>query len=158
MKETSIFLAAIFMMYPFVGNAADQAYLCDIPQGTRVDYFTQDVATIRANVFSLARDQVINLKPKIIIHDNDVTFTNDYAEKSSSASTSEKMKIILRTSDQISFAGMFNGEPMLATLYPLTNVLMYSQQATWSQPYDGVRAVMFYSKCKAARTDSIGAA
>ena len=102
------------------------------------------------NKFLLAHDRITDTSINITLHDNkkDVTF---YFESKNQQPIIEprNMKVLYQDLQQVSFAGMFNRAPFLATYYPLFDVLIYSQQSVWPQGnFSGVRGMLFYAKCK----------
>lgn len=132
--------------------AADKTILCDEPQGTRIDYFSTNSINLKNETFIMGRDRISGLRPKLVLLSNnkDVSFTiGDAAEVKGQVKTGS-MKVLAYDEDQISFTGVINGAPILATYYPKMQVLIYSQQSIWPGPnYQGARAVIFYAKCKA---------
>lgn len=127
--------------------AAPKIINCASPQGMRIDYFSQNAVNLKNNHFNMSRDRASGFKISLSIDTQTVFFNmqklKDHTEMKAT------MPIILNTADQLSFAGVLNGAPILGTYYPEINVLIYSQQATWPGPdFKGARAVIFYAMCQ----------
>lgn len=135
---------------PFNSFAADKYIICEEPIGSRVDYFVSNTADLKNETFLMGRDRVTGLKPRIRLNDQDqnVFFVIGDAEELKSKEKSAEMRVFAYNEDQITFAGLVNGAPILATYYPGMKILIYSQQSTWPGPeFEGARAMLFYSKC-----------
>lgn len=129
--------------------AADKTINCDEPQGSRIDYFSENHANLKNEQFYMAKDRMSGLRPKIIIkNDNQVSFViGDSVQKASQSKTGE-MKVLVNNDKQLSFAGVVSDAPVLGTYYREQRVLVYSQQSVWDdENFEGVRAMMFYSRC-----------
>ena len=130
--------------------AAVKPIICSPPQGMRVDYFLNNKANLTNQTFIMGRDQVSGMSPQIILNgDKTVSFVIGDASEIKSQPKAGNMQVLSYSEDQISFAGMVNNAPILATYYPKFGVLIYSQQSIWPGPdFQGARAVLFYSQCK----------
>ena len=154
MKKT--YLIVFFVLFPLASFAEKKTVICDPPQGTRVDYFSFNNINLQNNTFLMGKDRVSGMRPQIHLYDDNkqVSFVIGDAE-ASSQSKSGNMQVLLYNEDQISFAGVINHAPILATYYPKMAVLIYSQQSIWPGPdYQGARAVIFYSKCVLEKNSS----
>lgn len=144
-------IALTFAVLPIIAFSADKTILCGAPEGSRIDYFTFNSLNLQNETFLMGRDRVSGMRPRIILSANnrDVFFTiGDAAEVKGQPKTG-KMQVLAYNDEQISFTGVVNGAPILATYYPKMNILIYSQQSIWPGPnYQGARAVIFYSKCQ----------
>jgi len=151
MQIKKLILTHLLFLLPAISFAAEMKILCDEPVGTRIDYFTQNTATLKNNEFLVGRDQVTGMQPQIIFNANnqDVSFVIGDATMLAAQQKTGNMKVILSTQEQISFTGMVNNAPVLATYYPAMKVLMYSQQSVWpGDSFTGARSILFYSKCQ----------
>lgn len=150
MRFYSLFFTAL-LSYPLL-SMADQTILCDAPQGTRIDYFSVNGVNLQNNTFLMGRDKMSGVRPKIIFSDNKKTATfiiTDAEHVKSQQAKTGNMQIVLHNDEQISFAGMVSGAPIMATYYPKIAALIYSQQSIWPGPdYQGARAAIFYSRCQ----------
>lgn len=155
MQKKNPFLYLLLILLPFSGIAANKTIVCDSPQGTRIDYFSVNNINLKNETFLMGRDRVSGMQPTIILDDNnkDVSFViGDAAELKSASTKTGNMTVLAYNDDQISFTGLVNNAPILATYYPKINVLIYSQQSIWPGPnYEGARAVLFYAKCKTSQ-------
>ncbi len=150
MKIKVIYLCALLILFPLISFAEKKTVICESPQGTRVDYFTINNINLQNDTFIMGRDRVSGMKPKIVLDDNNknVLFIIGDAIETKSQEKQGNMQVLAYNEDQISFTGMINGAPILATYYPKVSILIYSQQSIWPGPdYQGARAVIFYSKC-----------
>ena len=147
MRVSDILLSIIMTGLTLDLYAADRTIVCNPPQGTRVDYFSMNKINLQNENFIMARDQVIGMQPKITIQDDkNVSFSIDDVSAGQKGSA---MQVLLMNPEQITFAGLINEAPILATYYPKLSILIYSQQSIWPGPdYQGARAVIFYAKCK----------
>lgn len=146
-----ILLPSIFCaFFPLITLAVDKTITCQPPLGTRVDYFSHNTLNLKSHEFLMGRDQVAGMQPQIILGDNrTVSFIIGDATELKSQPKAGNMQVLLYNEEQISFAGIINNAPILATYYPKLSILIYSQQSIWPGPnYQGARAVMFYSKCQ----------
>lgn len=124
---------------------------CNPPNGLRVDYYEQEnIFKNPSQIFIPNVDKISGMNPTIIFDDLGKTALFSV---SSSALTSPKtitsdMVVFYSSKEQISFAGIMNGAPVLASYYPTMKVLVYSQQTDWTPATRGVRSALYYSKCK----------
>jgi len=143
--------ALVIAMLCFCGNsAASQTIVCEAPQGTRVDYFSANRINLQNETFLMSKDRISSIKPTIELGDNqEVHFSLGNGEQMTAGTKSGSLKVLKYDAKQISFAGLVNGSPIMATYYPATSTLVYSQQSIWPGPdYEGVRAILFFSKCR----------
>lgn len=145
-------LYGIFILiFPLFSFAAQTTIICDEPMGSRVDYFAFNSMNLENEKFIMGKDKVSGMKPIITLNSNnhDVGFViSDAADAKSVQPKKGEMKVLAYNDDQISFVGLVNGAPILATYYPKIQILIYSQQSIWPGPnYQGARAVIFYAKC-----------
>lgn len=148
-KIVSVLPACLFLLTS-LAYCAQKTIICEPPQGTRVDYFSFNNINLQNNTFLMGRDRVSGMRPEIVLHENtkEVFFTIGDAAEMKTQPTAANMNVMVYDADQISFAGLFKGAPILATYYPKTDILIYSQQSIWPGPnYQGARAVIFYSRC-----------
>jgi len=146
-KTIAIFISTLLI--PLTSFAADKKIICETPDGMRLDYFVFNRLDVENNKFLASRDRMSKANIAIIFHDKskDVTFYIQ-TDKNSKPSEYKNMKIIYQNLQQITFDGMFNRAPIMATYYPLYDILVYSQQSVWpGQNYKGARAVFFHAKC-----------
>lgn len=139
------------MVTPLLVFSADKTFICGAPEGSRIDYFLINSINLQNQTFLMGKDRVSGMRPRIILSDNnrDVFFIIGDAAEIKSQPKTGKMQVLAYNDEQISFTGIVNGAPILATFYPKMNILIYSQQSTWPGPnYQGARAVIFYSKCE----------
>ncbi len=127
---------------------------CEPPVGTRIDYFTKNSAGVENNKFQMSRDKVSGANPHIVFNSasemvdfsirNSAVFVNDSEQKPISAS----MKVIAYSDNQVTFAGILNNAPMMATYYSKLHILMFTEQNIWTgSDFEGARATLFYSRC-----------
>jgi hypothetical protein len=152
MMKSSILLCLSLLLLPLSGFSADKTFLCEAPQGTRIDYFSHNNINLQNETFLMGRDRVSGMRPMIILSDNnkEVSFVIGDASQMNSTPKTGKMNVLVYDENQISFTGIVNGAPILATYYQKMGILIYSQQSIWPGPdYVGARAVIFYAKCAA---------
>lgn len=131
--------------------SAEKTIICESPQGTRVDYFTANRVNLKNETFIMGRDGIRGMQPRIVFAENgvDVSFTLGDTETWKTTPKEANMKVVNSTEEQVSFAGLYNGAPILASYYPRLSILIYSQQSVWPGPdFAGARAAIFYSHCK----------
>ncbi len=153
MKKKMILFYMILGAFPLVSFSESKTITCETPQGTRVDYFTENNVNLKNQTFLMGRDQVSGMNPQIILNPENktVSFIIGDAAEIKSQPKSGNMQVLLYSDDQISFAGLINNAPILASYYPKMNILIYSQQSIWPVvEIQGARAVIFYSRCAAA--------
>lgn len=139
----------------FADPAAKTTHItCEPPVGTRIDYFTKNNAGIENNKFQMSRDKVSGVNPHIVF--NSALDTVEFsirgstlsADSASSDATVASMKVIAYSDNQVTFAGIVNNAPMMATYYSKLNILIFSEQNIWSGgDLEGARATVFYSRC-----------
>lgn len=137
-----------FLLSPFWFTLITYAktITCAPPEGTRIDYFAYNSLNLENQKFFMGRDRVSTLQPKIILDNNNKNFVTFVL--GTDPSLTNTMKVLQSDSEQISFAGLINGAPMLASYYLKLQILIYSQQSIWPGPnFQGARASIFYSKC-----------
>jgi hypothetical protein len=150
MKVISLFSCIAALSFPLVSFSADVTILCDVPQGTRIDYFSVNSANLQNETFLMGRDKISGMRPKIVLHErsHEVDFIISDAAHVESAPMTGSMKVLAYNEEQISFTGIVKSAPVLATYYPRQRILIYSQQSTWPGPnFQGARAAIFYAKC-----------
>lgn len=153
MKKILIIIM-IFLLHLPLASFSDETISCDPPQGTRVDYFSRNSINLQNDTFLMSRDKISGMNPRIVLMSNhqDVLFTIGDTSEMKSQPKHGNMKVLLYNENQISFTGMVNGAPILASYYPQLHILIYSQQSIWPGPnYQGLRAVMFYAKCTSSQ-------
>lgn len=150
MKTLCRYLLISYFIFPFYSYSADKTFICEAPQGTRIDYFSHNDINLQNETFLMGRDRVSGMRPQIVLNDNnkDVFFVIGDASQMKSQPKSGKMTVLVYDEKQISFTGIVSAAPILATYYQKMGVLIYSQQSFWPGPnYEGARAVIFYAKC-----------
>lgn len=148
MEGRYLFILGIFLI---AANAtASQTILCEPPQGTRVDYFSVNRANLQNQTFHMSKDRISSVRPMIVLGENkEISFALGDSAQMKADTKSGVLSVLIYEAKQISFAGLLNHSPILATYYPGTHTLVYSQQSIWPGPeYEGVRAILFFSKCK----------
>lgn len=139
----------LIAMVCVAGNClANQTINCEAPQGTRVDYFSANNINLQNQTFLMSKDRISSAKPTIVLDDHQqMSFA--LSEQIKADTKAGTLRVIKYDDKQISAAGDVNGSPILITYYPITQTLVYSQQSVWPGPdYEGVRAVLFFAKCK----------
>lgn len=149
MKKIIHYAVSCLALLPLLSFSASQMIVCEPPQGTRVDYFLLNNMNLQNETFLMGKDRVSQMRPMIGLIDNkNVSFIIGDTSQVKSPPKSGNMQVLQYNENQISFAGLISGAPILATYYPKLGILIYSQQSIWSGPsYQGARAVIFYSKC-----------
>ena len=143
MKKHFILLMMSALLFPGMSFSADKSISCKSPQGMRVDYYLNNPLQIENEKFHVGRDQLKDATVEVVIKENkqDATLTIN--------GESSEMKIMMYNVDQISFVGFFDGVPILATYYPLEDVIYFTQQSVWpGGEYIGTRTQVFFAKCK----------
>lgn len=150
MKFQRILLLSLLSILPLSSYAGGRTIFCNEPMGPRLDYFTQNTANLQNNQFLVGRDQMNDVRIRIVLDDNnqDVSFVVGSDADLQKTSPTNNMKIVFATTDQVSFLGKVNEAPILATYYPSMNILIYTQQSVWpGDSFSGARAMLFYARC-----------
>lgn len=125
--------------------------VCTPPEGLRVDYFNEpsNLSKYKNHVFLTDTDSFSGMHPTIIFEDNqkEVTFIIGNTSSAISKNMKGNMAIIYSSKDQISFAGVINEAPILASYYPDMHILVYSQQSDWMPTKRGMRSGIYFSRC-----------
>lgn len=148
MKSTAISL--IFTLIP-IACISQTKISCDPPNGLRVDYYEQEnIFKNPSQIFIPNDDKISGMNPKVIFNNDGKTaiFTVGNSSVMPPETITSHMIIFYTTQEQISFVGIMNGAPVLASYYPPMKILVYSQQTNWTPFTRGVRSALFYSKCK----------
>ena len=150
MRLSSCIYIFFLAVVPLAAYPAAKTFVCHSPEGMRVDYFSSNNLNLENNKFILGKDHVSGMYPQIILQDDNqnVSFLIGDSTEIKSSPKQVNMKVLAYNSDQISFTGIVNDAPILATFYPKANVLIYSQQSTWANDnLQGARAILFYAIC-----------
>jgi len=130
-------------------SASTITAVCSYPKGQRVDYFTSNNAK-EANFEFLENKDSITAQITFIWDDSKeeaVIVLPDTASAGSQPNTS-KLSLLYKANDQVTFAGLLKGAPVMFSLYPKDKVAVYTMHATWGPVIgEGIRATMFHAKC-----------
>ena len=149
MKKMNKLTGFVFLLLSG-SSFSEPTFVCQPPEGLRVDYFDADNTINKPkNEFLTDTDKISGMHPTIIFHDKtkEATFILGNTSASIAKTMKANMAIIYNTKEQISFAGVINEAPILASYYPMMHILAYSQQSDWAPNANGMRSAIYYSKC-----------
>lgn len=149
MKYLQILSAIIVLLSSTLAFSKTLTVLCHGMQGTRVDYFTQNLAHYTNNKFIAAPEKMeANQVLTWNMNRNIATLIFPDTKHPAAEANTTKIHLLSKGSEQITFTAILSGAPILVSLYPYEKIMVYSMHSVWPQPVaTGVRAVLFYAKC-----------
>lgn len=137
-------MLVILLQIP-IASYSKTEIICESPNGSRVDYW-KNSDKYPNNEFLTDDDKISGIHPTITISDNnDITFST--ADSGNINPISSTMTLLLKDSEQMSFSGVMDGAPVLASYYPKLKILVYSQHSDWTPYNTGMRSTTYYSRC-----------
>ncbi len=148
-----IMLAGMALVLPIY--ASTMTATCMNFEGPQTDYITNAInpdSDIAFNKFDDHKSKISGEKSILIWEQGNSTAKIMF--KGNEANAAEHWHDLILLSNetahgeqQVTFIGMSRGAPIMYSVYPESNVVIFSQHSHWSFVMEGVRTFMFHSKC-----------
>jgi hypothetical protein len=149
MNHLNYILATCLLLITCSVKALTITATCHSISGSRVDYFVQNFADKKNNIFIESPDSITDSQLKISWKEGgkEAILSIDDAPSDIKHTSSAKMVVMFSNDQQTTFVGILNNAPIMVTIYPLSNAAVISMQSNWGTVAMGVRAHLFHSVC-----------
>ena len=132
-------------------NWAATTITCKNIEGFRTSFFTK-ASKVKTNSFIFTEDSISEGELKLILNHEDKTAWLEMPNtKAMGNSYKTKLVPLHYDSDpleQLTFAGVLNGAPIMFTYFPEQNIAFYTMHTVYSGVLEGAKAVQLHAECK----------